>query len=573
MVAVLGFQAALLGSAVGGAPAPVSGFGEVNRVGASVNYDGHPSIAPSAVGMQDQYEANFRYYDDAIRSTLGLPAGTKVLAGPHRFQSSVPSNWSSVALRWASPDYNWGLQNMQIPYTQWAGPYGGLDSTVTSLLNSVPADFTLICAFAHEPENNGPFPSADGGTWQNTYGPAWSQMQAHLAELFVTLNKPNCWLTVIHMGDTFPLATGTPGALGNNQKDASKWNPWQYMSAAAKARTIFGPDVYTKMLDDAGTSSSYTKLGTRHGNIVNYVTASGWGVQRIAVSEHTINNDILASDAHVAAAIRDDMRVYLRGLKSQGKLAYYAHFNTSDTGGASGANGWFDDPQELTEFGGLVREINVGSSGTGTTGVAFKAASGNTANNSAPSVPLVGAVGDYAVVQFSCNITVTLTDPAGWTVHVSTDSGSCRTRVYGKFLTGTETTTNVLPTMGGTTSRWAAQMIAYSGVHATPINGTPGVATDNATNTVHSTGTTTAVPGCTILSLATDRSGTAVVTSWTAPAGYTGRSSVVQTVSAGATAAAADKSNVAIGTYGGDTWTSDVAAAAFVGVTLALRPA
>jgi hypothetical protein len=146
--------------------------------------------------------------------------------------------------------------------------------------------------------------------------------------------------------------------------------------------------------------------------------------------------------------------------------------------------------------------------------------------------------------------------------------------VYGKFIDGSETTTNVVPSMGGTVSRWAAEMVVYSGVHATPINGTPGVATSNTVSATQVTGsTTTSVADCTILSLATNRSGTAVVSTWTAPAGYTSRSVVVPAPSAGASAAVADKANAPIGTYGADTWTSDVAVGAWVGATLALRPA
>jgi hypothetical protein len=129
--------------------------------------------------------------------------------------------------------------------------------------------------------------------------------------------------------------------------------------------------------------------------------------------------------------------------------------------------------------------------------------------------------------------------------------------------------------MNATVSRWAASMVAYSGVNTTtPINGTPGVATSAVDNTVHVTGTTTTtVADCTILSLATNRSGTVVITSLTPPAGYTGRSTVVQTASAGAVAAAADKADQPVGTYGGDSWTANAAAGAWVGVTLALRPA
>lgn len=567
MVAVLGLQLPRT-QTTGPAPAP-SGFGVPHLVGASVNYAGHPTIAAGT------FEDDFRNFDAQLAATLGVTG--RQLAGPHRFQSNLPSTFSALALAWAYPDYKFGVQNIKLGgpanYQTWAD--GGYNATLTALVNSVPADFTLVIAPEHEPENNGPQPNADGGTWQNTYAPLWSRGVAQFADVLAALALPNVYLASILMGVTFPT-NGQPGSLGLNSRDPEAWNAWKYMTAAAKARTILAPDIYTDMLDDAGTANSYEKLATKHARVVNYVQAAGWGVAHHGISEHTINNDINASDAHVAAAWRDDVRPWLRSLAAQDKLAYYLVFNTS-SGLASGVNGWVDLDQEKTEFGAMVRELNFGAGGgTGTTGVAFRASAGNTANNATPAltIPATAQVGDYVVYQFGCSTTPTVTDIAGWTVHVSTDSGNLRYRVYGKFLVGGEPGSNIAPALSAT-SRWSAECQVYSGVNATPINGTPGVATDNVANTVHSTGqTTTTVAGCTILSLAANRGTTLVNTAlWTPPAGYTGRVATYPTGLPGASTAAADKANQGIGTYGPDTWTSDASVGNWCGVTLALRPA
>lgn len=552
---------------------PPTGFGVKNRIGASVNYAGHPTIAAGT------YEEDFRFFDAALAAELGVTG--RQLAGPHRFQSSMPATFASLALAWAYPDYKFGLQNCKLggpaQYQAWAN--GDFNANLRALALTVPPDFVLVIGPEHEPENNGPFPNADGGTWQNTYGPLWSRGLAQFAEVAVALDLPNFYVAAIHMGDTFP-DDGQPGSLGANNKDPAKWNPYQYMSAAAKARTILAPDPYTKMLDNAGTSNSYTKLLVKHQRIVDYVTAAGWGVAQFGLSEHTINNDINASDAHVAAAWRDDVRVHLRNLANANKLAYYMVFNTS-SGLASGTNGWVDQPQELTEFGAMVREFNFGAGGgSGTTGVAFRAAATpGKANNATPTISMstaVGAVaGDYCLLQFSCSTTPTVTDPAGWTVLVSTDSGNLRTRLYGKILVSGDLTAPTLPTISAT-SRWEMQAVVYSGVHAsTPVNGTVGAATSNVANTVQTTGTTTTtVAGCMIVSVAANRGTTLVNTaSWTPPAGYVGRSSVYPDGLPGTSSAVADRANVAAGTYGPDQWTSDASLGNWAGITLALRPA
>jgi hypothetical protein len=573
LVAVLGLQLPRT-QTTGPAPAP-SGFGVPHLIGASVNYAGHPNIAAGT------FEDDFRNFDAQLAATLGVTG--RQLAGPHRFQSNLPSTFSGLALAWAYPDYKFGVQNVKLGgpanYQTWAD--GGYNATLTALANSVPADFTLVIAPEHEPENNGPQPNADGGTWQNTYAPLWSRGVAQFADVLAALALPNVYLASILMGVTFPT-NGQPGSLGLNGRDPEAWNAWKYMSAAAKARTILAPDIYTDMLDDAGTANSYEKLATKHARVVNYVQAAGWGVAHHGISEHTINNDINASDGHVAAAWRDDVRPWLRSLAAQDKLAYYLVFNTS-SGLASGVNGWVDLDQEKTEFGAMVREFNFGAGGgTGTTGVAFRAAATpTTANNATPTITMStatgAAVGDYCLLQFSIgNTLLTITDPAGWTVVASpADSGNLKTRLYGKILASGDLTSPTLPTISGV-SRWEMQADVWSGVHATtPINGTPGIATDNVANTVHSTGqTTTSVTGCTIVSIAANR-GTSLLNTalWTPPAGYTGRSAVYPTGLPGTSSAIADKANQGIGTYGPDTWTSDASVGNWCGMILALRPA
>lgn len=549
---------------------PPTGFGVPHLVGGSVNYAGHPSIADG--GLQ----ADFTYFDNALRVALGLPAGTKVLAGPHGFNGGWYNTFAASAVSWApGAGYGLSVQNMKIggpgQYLPAAG--GSWDAALNTYAQSVPDGHLHVIVIEHEPENNGAEPDADGGSYQNTYGPRWSQMQARFAALITALGRPNVYLAVVHMGFTWP-ASGDPGGLNPRGRDIRKWNPWAYMTdPAVKARTILAPDVYTDM---TGATTS-TKLVTKHGRIISNVQADGWGVSRHGITEHTINNDALAADSAVAAVWRDDVRVHLRNLAAQDKLAYYMVFNTS-SGLASGVNGWVDLSGELTEFGEMARELNAGgSTGGGTTGIAFRAAAGATANTSTPAVtvPSAAQVGDYAVIQFSCSATVTVTDPAGWTVLAATDSGNVRTRVYGRVLTSGQPGSAVGPTMSGT-SRWVMQCLTYSGVHATtPQDATPAVAASSTANTVQTTPTiTTVTAAATVVQLVTNRGTVAVnTTSWTPPAGWTGRQAVYPAGLPGTSAAAADKAAQPVGTYGGDAWTSDASLGSFVGVTLALRPA
>lgn len=622
---------------------PPPGFGVPHLVAAAANYTGHPTI-PENGRLED-----FRTYDEMLRAELGLPVGTRVLAGPHFYSTGWQTNFASTQLDDVYADgYRFGVQNLKTgSELTWAGVANGShDAAITTFVNSVPDDFVCVLMVNHEPENDGVQPNADGGTWENQYGPDWSRAEARMATVVANLARPNVFFGVCHMHITFPTS-GQPGDLGFNNRNPENWNPWQYMSAPVKARTIFGPDIYTGW-DDKATPTSWTsntavissaeqsripngsyvqvfqsngttllhpgpfhvvsKTGST-GNprtitvspawpstppagstvrkldifehdyqaMVDYVTAAGWGVSQYAISEHTINNDYFVDDATTAWVWDNDISPYLEGLADQGKLAYYAHFNRSDTAGASGQNGWVDLPGELTAVGGMARRLNTGAGGGGTTGIAFVGAAENTANTATPSLtkPTAAATGHYAVTQFTCRDTVTLTDPAGWTVHVSADAGGGRFRVYGRFIDGSETSTNTVPDMNGGVSRWAAAMVVYSGVHAsTPINGTPGVVTSAVSNTVQTTGTTTTtVDDCTILSLASNRSGTAIVTTYTPPTGYAGRADVVQSTNAGATAAAADNSGQPAGTHGADQWVTDVATASWCGTTLALRPA
>lgn len=567
MTGVLGLQ---LAQSTGAAAPPPTSLGVQHLVGASVNYAGHPTL-PAGTLQQD-----VATFESQLQSTLGV-SGLQ-LAGPHGYSGNTwPSTFSATAVSWA-PGAGYGYSWINVKtggYSQWAGAAtGSKDALLTGFVNSVPDGHTCVLIVDHEPENDATQPSSDGGTWENQYGPLWSQMQARFAGLVATLNRPNVYLAVVLMGATFPT-NGQPGSLGINSRNPENWNAWRYMSAAAKARTILAPDVYTKMLDDAGTSNSYDKLATKLGSVVNYTTAAGWGVQWYGITEHTVNNDVNASDAHVAAAWRDDVRATLRNLGT--KFSYYLVFNTS-SGLASGTNGWVDGTQELTEFGAMDREFNFGAGGaSGTTGIAYRASATATANNSTPSVtiPSTAQVGDYALIGFSCSNTVTVTDPAGWTVLVSTDSNNLRTRLYRRLLTSGQPGSAVTPTMSAT-SRWEMDCTVYSGVHATtPEDVAVAVSTSNVTNTVQTTPTvTTVTAGATVVQRVANRGTTTLVTAaWTPPAGWTMRTQVYPGAAPGASAAVADKANAAVGTYGGDTWTSDAALGSYVGITLALRPA
>lgn len=222
-----------------GAPA----FRVQHLTGAWVNYDTHPTITDST------NQADFTGFDDRLETSIGRTG--PILAGPHGYSgTSWPATFASSAVSFAtSTGYPWSWLNVKTgsSYTTWQGVVDGdWDAYCTTYVNSVPSDHNHVIILNHEPENDGTQPSSDGGTWENQYGPIWSQGQARIANLIANLNKPNVYFAVCLMTDTFP-ANGTVGSLGLNNRNPQNWDCWQYMNSAAKARTVFAPDGYTEV--------------------------------------------------------------------------------------------------------------------------------------------------------------------------------------------------------------------------------------------------------------------------------------------------------------------------------------
>lgn len=629
---------------------PPSGLSHVAI--ASADFAGHPTIPDGSLGTDVQR------YDADLASALGLPTGTHVLAGPHGYHTGWVNTFSSCAISWApAAGYTHGLINMKIgSETTWAGAANGnWDSALTTFVNSVPDGFTCTIVIQHEPENDGVQPNADGGTWENQYGPDWSRMQGRFANLVATIGRPNVFFACVYMHITFPgwwvnppTIAGQPGQLGFNRRNPENWNAWQYMSAAAKARTVWAPDIYTRIDNTTATPTSWgastavitdaesanvptgrpvmvfasngttpTQFGpyrivsktgasgsprtitvspawasvpaagsklrvidlfdSDYQDALNYVTNAGWGVQLVGIGEHTINNDDFVDPSAVAWLIDNDIRPYLRSLAAAGKLGFYAHFNHS-TGLASGVNGWWDTSAELVSAGGMFRELNAGTGGGGggSTALAFRAAASAGANTQTPAVtvPAAAAVGDYALLSFSCSTTPTVTDPAGWTVVQSAVVGSMQTKLYGKTLVSGDLGAAAGPSMSAI-SRWQCNIDVCSGAHGTTPVHTSNVATSTTANTVQVTGAiTTTIDGCMIVSVAANRgSTTANTTIWTPPAGYTLRQALYAAGFPGTSSAVADRGTQPAGNYGGDSWTSDASLGNWAGFTVALRPA
>lgn len=419
-----------------GDPTP---FG-VNAVfGANSSYDNptnHPGIP--AMSIRDSTD----YYDDALAAAISRSG--RILAGPHTYSgSSWPSTFAASSCSWAATD-GWSFAFLNVKsgaVSSWPSLRDGTgqftDAFINAFIDSVPSNVVLVFTVNHEPENDGTQPSGDGGVWETANAPIWGQGVARVANLVAARNRPNVYFAVVLMKVTFP-ANGSLGGTGSNGRVPSRWNCWQYMTAAAKARTIFAPDGYTEITTSTGvvqtgstvsavkissaeaggfsvgdkilcettggvllfgsggdgnqvfsiTSKTGTNpvtlglspslpsvlspgnhqirkfesIGSQAGffGAYEYIQAAGWGVERRGVFEHTVNNDVNVSGAHVAAIIRQDIKPWLRQQRDAGGFACYVHFNHSDPAGASGTRGWWETPEESLEAGRLAWELNTG---------------------------------------------------------------------------------------------------------------------------------------------------------------------------------------------------------------------
>lgn len=564
-------------------PSPTVGLTHV--VGARVNYSGYPGLV---AGTPQQDLATL---EGRLRTVLSVTGNQFV--GPHGYSGNTwPSTFAGTEVGWApGAGYSYSFLNVKTggspSYSSWQNwANGGWNAFCTSYVGSVPDGHTHVFTINHEPSNDkgGGYtgPVDDGGAFEATYADQFARGFAQCANVVADLNRPNVFLAFVPMAADFPN-NGQLGSLGDNQRDPEKWNPYKYMSAAARARTPLCADVYTNML----AGGSFQTLASKYQNVIDYAADAGWGVQKFGIFEHTYNDDANATDAQVAAAWNDAM-AYLQGLGD--RLACYLVFSSA-TGAASGTNGWVDHTNggaqpytaKLTAFGNGVRALNFGA-GSGGGGIAFRAAATNTKNDSSPSVviPSSAQVGDFCEILFGCTSTVTLTETAltaaGWTVRLSQDSNNERARIYSKFLVSGEPGSTLAGPVMSAGSRWAMAAVVRSGVNATtPYDVAPGaagtVATDNLTQTTHSTGVATSTgTGRTVAQYVFNRgTSTANTALWQPPNGYTLRAASYPGA-LGTSLATADLGSQGTGTFGPSTWTSDVAVPSFVGVTAILKP-
>lgn len=229
-----------------GDPTP---FGVINVVGANVLYTGHPTQPDS------QVRSSTDTLDDDMAAGIGRPG--RILAGPHTYSgSSWPSTFSATSVSWADDDgYEYSFLNVKTGgVSSWPSLRDGTgtftDAFINTFIDSVPVTTKLVFTVNHEPENDGTQPSGDGGTWELANAEVWCRGIARVANLVAARNRPNVFFAVVHQTDTFPDDGVVSGANGINGRVTARWNPWQYMTAAAKGRTIFAPDGYTKLRNE-----------------------------------------------------------------------------------------------------------------------------------------------------------------------------------------------------------------------------------------------------------------------------------------------------------------------------------
>lgn len=287
------------------------------------------TAAPAGLLVLAEAETSGTNSYPSLDSRLAARVGTSapLLAGRHSYSgSSFPSSFSaSTQQQWYTYGTKFGLLNVKCDWADLAG--GGQDSKILGWAATIPSDFVLYVTANHEPENDG----------KNDQASVWRAGQARIANLIAQVNSPRLHYAVCHMGYTFESASG------RNPED---WNPWPQMSAAAKARTIFGPDAYTKV---TSTGGAYQSMDSKVG--VAFAKAATWGAQRFAISEHALNNDVGASGAVVAGVWTSHILPWLRSKN----LVYYAFYGHS--GPAAGTSPYIDTTEEETVFGNFALEF------------------------------------------------------------------------------------------------------------------------------------------------------------------------------------------------------------------------
>jgi arylsulfatase A-like enzyme/PKD repeat protein len=187
-----------------------------------------------------------------------------------------------------------------------------------------------------------------------------------------------------------------------------------------------------------------------------------------------------------------------------------------------------------------------------TAAIAYRAGTTKSVNAMRASVTVPAAVraGDALLLMVSANRTdSTLTAPAGWTRLQAAADGTLQSVVWWRVATATDPGATVTVTASVTT-KTDVQLLAYSGVAATPVQAFA-VSTEPSTTASHRTPTVTVATGrAWLVSCWADKTGTS--TGWTTPAGVTRRLQSVGTGGGHVTSVTADSGGaVPVGTAGG----------------------
>ena len=289
--------------------------------------------AASQGGTGSNWWTAFQTLDADLAAAAG--EATPFLAGQHTYSgSNFPSTFAATTAS-GNPGYGlpYSVLNVKCPWDQLAD--GTLDTKITGFVNSIPAGHTVYLIINHEPENDG-----------NPLGAAtWCTGQARAANLIASLDDPRCVYAVCHMSYTWDPASG------RNPQD---WNPVNggtiTMTQVALDRAVFAPDGYTKIYNAAGTNVKL--MGQEFDACFN--AAAAWGFTRLAISEHSLNNDAGAPVSVVVPIWENDHLPYILSKK----LEYYAIYNSE--GPASGTNSKLDTPEELAMMSTFVKDVRDG---------------------------------------------------------------------------------------------------------------------------------------------------------------------------------------------------------------------
>ncbi len=199
----------------------------------------------------------------------------------------------------------------------------------------------------------------------------------------------------------------------------------------------------------------------------------------------------------------------------------------------------------------------------------------------APAWPAGTAAGDKAYLFWAMLNTTTPNTPTGFTQIAGNDtsSGSMRTRIYRKDLTGTESGTLTLSNTGAVANRQSAVLIVLRGAHSTtPEDVAPTWRAETVAGTTHASPAITTVTANSILLVAAMERSSTGTNNWTVPTGFTelGDTLALAGGSGGTiTGVGADFTARAVGTYTPGVWTSaNGFSSAGVGTyTLAIREA